>query len=178
MCMCGMMLTMGYFNRDSNNRSGRDNRGGGRDFSPRGGSSFGRSGRDSGPREMFKTVCSNCGKECEVPFRPTSGKPVYCSDCFEKMGGRNSDGGRPERNDRPERRDRPSFERNDRSHTPMADYSKQLSELNAKLDKIILLLTPKIEKTVIEDTIAMPVVNETKEPKLVKTSKVKKDSKK
>ncbi len=35
-----------------------------------------------GPREMFSATCSNCGKEAQVPFRPTSGKPVYCSDCF------------------------------------------------------------------------------------------------
>jgi CxxC-x17-CxxC domain-containing protein len=38
--------------------------------------------RDRGPREMFTTTCSNCGREAKVPFRPTSGKPVYCSDCF------------------------------------------------------------------------------------------------
>ena len=35
-----------------------------------------------GPREMFTATCSSCGKEAQVPFRPTSGKPVYCSDCF------------------------------------------------------------------------------------------------
>ena len=35
-----------------------------------------------GPREMFSATCSSCGKEARVPFRPTNGKPVYCSDCF------------------------------------------------------------------------------------------------
>ena len=40
--------------------------------------------RDFGPREMKKAVCSECGKECEVPFKPTEGKPVYCKDCFMK----------------------------------------------------------------------------------------------
>ena len=35
-----------------------------------------------GPREMFPATCSSCGQETEVPFRPTSGKPVYCSACF------------------------------------------------------------------------------------------------
>ena len=167
---------MGYFNRDargdrdSNNRSGRDNRGGGRGFS--GGRD--RGGFSDGPREMFKTVCSNCGKDCEVPFKPTSGKPVYCSDCFEKMGGRNSDSGRPERNDRPEKRERPSF---DRHQTPNADNSKQLNDLrssseaiNAKLDKIIALLTPKIEEKVTE----LVVTEEVKPEKIekVKTPKV------
>ena len=44
-------------------------------------------GYDRGPREMFTATCSNCGKEAQVPFRPTSGKPVYCSDCFRSMRG-------------------------------------------------------------------------------------------
>ena len=43
--------------------------------------------RDRGPREMFTATCSNCGREAQVPFRPTSGKPVYCSDCFRSMRG-------------------------------------------------------------------------------------------
>ena len=44
-------------------------------------------GYDRGPREMFSATCSNCGREAQVPFRPTSGKPVYCSDCFRSMRG-------------------------------------------------------------------------------------------
>ena len=44
-------------------------------------------GYDRGPREMFTATCSNCGNEARVPFRPTSGKPVYCSDCFRTMRG-------------------------------------------------------------------------------------------
>jgi CxxC-x17-CxxC domain-containing protein len=40
--------------------------------------------RNFGPREMTKTVCSDCGKECEVPFKPTEGRPVYCRDCLPK----------------------------------------------------------------------------------------------
>jgi CxxC-x17-CxxC domain-containing protein len=43
--------------------------------------------RDRGPREMFTATCSNCGREAQVPFRPTSGKPVYCSDCFRTIRG-------------------------------------------------------------------------------------------
>jgi len=38
-----------------------------------------------GPREMHKAVCSKCKKECEVPFKPTEGKPVYCRECFATM---------------------------------------------------------------------------------------------
>jgi CxxC-x17-CxxC domain-containing protein len=40
--------------------------------------------RSFGPREMHKAKCSECGNECEVPFKPTEGKPVYCKDCFMK----------------------------------------------------------------------------------------------
>jgi CxxC-x17-CxxC domain-containing protein len=44
-------------------------------------------GFDRGPRQMFPATCSRCGKETEVPFRPTNGKPVYCSDCFRAARG-------------------------------------------------------------------------------------------
>ncbi len=37
------------------------------------------------PRQMWTATCDNCGKQAEVPFQPTSGKPVYCSDCFEQV---------------------------------------------------------------------------------------------
>jgi len=39
---------------------------------------------DRGPREMHKIICSDCGKEAEVPFKPTEGRPVYCQECFKK----------------------------------------------------------------------------------------------
>ena len=44
---------------------------------------FGGSSR-FGPREMHKVTCSECGKETEVPFKPTDGKPVYCRECYQK----------------------------------------------------------------------------------------------
>lgn len=34
-------------------------------------------------RQLFDAVCSECGIETKVPFQPTSGKPVYCRDCFQ-----------------------------------------------------------------------------------------------
>jgi len=40
--------------------------------------------RDFQAREMHKAICSECKKECEVPFKPTEGKPVYCRECFAK----------------------------------------------------------------------------------------------
>ncbi len=34
------------------------------------------------PREMHKAKCSGCKKDCEVPFKPTEGRDVFCQDCF------------------------------------------------------------------------------------------------
>lgn len=99
---------------------------------------------------MYKATCSNCGKECEVPFRPTSGKPVYCSDCFEKMGGR----GDRQSFDRPRNEERkPSFDQN----------KTQFDALNVKLDRILTLLEPKV---------AEPVTPKPVEEKKLKTKKV------
>jgi len=42
------------------------------------------SGYGDRPRKMYKIVCSDCGKEAEVPFKPTEGRPVYCRECFQK----------------------------------------------------------------------------------------------
>ncbi len=30
-----------------------------------------------------RTVCSHCGKETTVPFKPTQGRPVFCRECFQ-----------------------------------------------------------------------------------------------
>jgi CxxC-x17-CxxC domain-containing protein len=53
-----------------------------------GGRSFG-----GGTREMHPATCSGCGRECQVPFRPTGEKPVYCSDCFQSQRGGGGGGG-------------------------------------------------------------------------------------
>ena len=58
--------------------------GGGGGYSSGGGGGY---GAPRAPREMFTATCSNCGNEARVPFRPTNGKPVYCSDCFRTMRG-------------------------------------------------------------------------------------------
>jgi len=44
-----------------------------------------RSGNYGLPRQMFPTICAECGKDTEVPFKPTNGRPVYCSDCYNKV---------------------------------------------------------------------------------------------
>ncbi|MDO8639662.1 MAG: hypothetical protein Q7R53_01935 [bacterium] len=71
------------FNRSRNDRPGggfrsRPSFGGRPKFGDRG---------DRGPVEMHKAVCDDCKKECEVPFRPTQGKPIFCSNCFENKNG-------------------------------------------------------------------------------------------
>jgi len=62
---------MGDFNRGSGNRnSGRGGFGGMNNFAP---------------REMHKATCAKCKKECEVPFKPKEGRPVYCRECYQSM---------------------------------------------------------------------------------------------
>ena len=54
-------------------------------FGERGGGGFGGGGGFSNrPREMHKATCAECKKECEVPFKPSGDRPVYCRDCFSK----------------------------------------------------------------------------------------------
>jgi CxxC-x17-CxxC domain-containing protein len=71
--------------RQARKASGGYSSGGGGGFSSGGG------GYERGPRQMYPATCDNCGKQTEVPFQPTSGKPVYCSDCFRER--RSSGGG-------------------------------------------------------------------------------------
>jgi CxxC-x17-CxxC domain-containing protein len=33
-------------------------------------------------REYFAVLCSSCGNQAQVPFKPRMDRPVYCSDCF------------------------------------------------------------------------------------------------
>ena len=125
---------MGYFRGDNrDNRSGGSRSfGGNRSFGAK--RSFG--GNRGGDRQMYDAVCDNCGKPCQLPFKPTGDKPVYCRDCFAKMGG----GDRP-RNDAP----RQSFQRSDAPREASPSRA-EFEALNAKLDKILALLTPQAPK--------------------------------
>ena len=115
---------MGDFQRGGPSRPRRDF--GRRNFGGRG-----------GDREMHSAVCSNCGKNCEVPFEPTGSKPVYCFDCFKKMGG-GRDSGRFQ--DRGPRRDDSRPQNNE-----------QLDAINRKVDKILEILTkPAIKEKIVE----------------------------
>jgi CxxC-x17-CxxC domain-containing protein len=40
--------------------------------------------RSAPTREYFAVLCSECGNQAQVPFRPRMDRPVYCSDCFRK----------------------------------------------------------------------------------------------
>lgn len=110
-----------------------------RDFKPRGGSSFGGSrgggfgrksfggDRDRGPVTMHKTVCDQCKKPCEVPFKPTEGKPVYCNNCFGgKREGSTSDYRTPARTD---------FGA-DVNKVSGSEIKKQIEVLNTKIDRL------------------------------------------
>jgi CxxC-x17-CxxC domain-containing protein len=68
-----------------------------------------RQGSGRGSREMNTSVCADCGKECEVPFRPTGDRPVYCQECWVKR--------RPPRTEDRRRREYP---REDRQRRPSA----------------------------------------------------------
>ncbi|MCL5795229.1 MAG: hypothetical protein M1338_02635 [Patescibacteria group bacterium] len=148
---------MRNFNQD-NRSGGRDNR----KFNDR------KSGRSS----MHQAICSDCGRECEVPFRPTGDRPVFCSSCFEKHGNTNParSGGKNFQksnfNDKKmfkavcdkcgrecEVPFRPSgdkpvfcnscFDKGSNTGNKGPDQIKQqLESLNNKLDKILQILTP------------------------------------
>lgn len=156
---------MGNFDR--NDRGG--NRGGG--F--RGGNRGGFGGGNRGPVTMHKAVCDECHKSCEVPFRPSGDKPIYCSECFgsKKEGGNHSDrNDRGVRNDFKPRRDfgdkgpKPFRENNNGGANISEDLKKQLGEMNSKLDRLInaieKLSTPKTSesKVVVPKVVSQKVV--------------------
>lgn len=45
---------------------------------------FGGGGRGAGggERQRFEITCDQCGKTDTVPFKPSSGRPVLCGECF------------------------------------------------------------------------------------------------
>lgn len=97
--------------------SGRPDRNGPRRFPSRD-SDRGSSRRDFRPRNSEErtshtTKCDACGNTCEVPFKPTAGKPVYCDACFKLNKSSGSDRG---------------------------NSSIDLTEINKKLDRILSIL--------------------------------------
>ncbi len=100
--------------------------------------------------EKFDAICAQCGKPCQVPFRPNGKKPVYCSNCFseQKQGGGAPQGaGQGSFN-------KESFPRRD-SFTPtapfppraddrgVADLKRQIDVMTSKIDVILKILETK-----------------------------------
>jgi CxxC-x17-CxxC domain-containing protein len=94
-------------------------------------------------KRMHLAICAECGNECEVPFRPTPGKPIYCRSCFRKG---DSTGSKKE---------------------------EQFKTLNAKLDTIIKLLNSMVpteetrkqlvtSKTVVPQPPKVTIIKQTK----------------
>ena len=154
---------------------------------------------------MFPAVCSSCGKDCEVPFKPTGSKPVFCSNCFEKNGGPSPRRYEERSSGRPNFREREMFdaicdtcgskcklpfrptsgkpifcsscfEKKDvgRNRTTESDQSqKMLEALNTKVDKILKLLTPVEAKkiTSVDDIVNISLDSQVKEPDAPKKKK-------
>ncbi len=116
----------GEMNGDSRDSGSRDSRYGNsrppRMYDSRdGGSNFSQ-------KQMFGATCDQCGERCEVPFRPTNGKPVLCSNCFAASKGEEA---------------RPSHVSTFvPTARPVKDNSAELEAINAKLDKILRIITP------------------------------------
>jgi len=135
-------------------------------------------GGDRGDVEMHKAVCDQCSKTCEVPFRPSGDKPIYCTDCFSNKKGSDR-GARPNFNDRGPRRDfndRPAL-RPEFSHTPVAtpahnDSIKQFAEVNAKLDRLINSIEKLVQAK--NQTVAVPTLQKIEANKAVVAPIVKK----
>jgi CxxC-x17-CxxC domain-containing protein len=123
----GIMLTMGNFNRGRS--GGGRSFGGKRDFNNRG----------ADRPTLHKTICNSCQKECEVPFKPTGNKPVFCRDCFKNNGGSKF-----------EREDfsRPLFDKRNNNCCENAQCCQKgkFEEVNRKLDKVLELLTGCCDK--------------------------------
>ena len=135
---------MRKYNRNSGKKSGRRDfgRSGGRDSGKFGRRDSGRSSRrdsgrsGSGKPEMHEVICDKCGQSCEVPFKPTEGKPVYCRDCFKKEESPRQESrgyGRSRREFRPRHESSESGQGSDK-------LTEEIQQINVKLDKILEML--------------------------------------
>jgi len=156
---------MGNFNRGNRENRGGDRKFGRRPFGGDRGGHRGFGGRRDSDREMHKAVCSSCGISCEVPFKPTGDKPVFCNDCFKNKRSADPQGFRDGRNNNfGDRKQKPSF--NNKGYEKRDDekenqnYKIQFEMLNAKLDKILETLNPITSKEV-----KKPAVNKLKKIK-------------
>lgn len=120
--------------------------------------------RDSGDRQMFSATCANCGDTCEVPFKPTSGKPVLCSKCFS------GDFKAPSI--------QPAGQASD---LDLEELKEMVNGLTVKLDKVLTLLqrtTPVKEITVMKSDASLEGESELPKKKVPKAKAEPKDVKK
>ncbi len=165
----------------TNNKFGGGSKGGDRGGFG-GGNRFGKKNWD-GPKEMHKATCAKCQKTCEVPFRPSGDRPVYCHDCFDKTKSNSSMGNfsRNEGNTFPKREfTAPSAPRSE-GHTnnkQIEEIKHQLDVVTAKLDRLL----QKVEGSSKKETAPAPTKESLKEvvasvvevPKKATFSKTKK----
>lgn len=115
----------------------------------RGGGDRPRFGGSNDRKEMFRATCADCGNSCEVPFRPTGERPIYCRDCFPKNAPARDQGGRGDGGfkksfggDRGTFR-KPSFTpRSAAPDTRGDDLARRMDAMNEKLDTLIRLMKP------------------------------------
>lgn len=128
---------MGDFRKGGDRRFGGRGGGFGNRAGGRGG--FG-GGRPRGPVIMHQAVCDQCGKPCEVPFRPTGDRPVYCNACFEnkRETGNNRGGDKfPQKSyDGYRAPVKPNFG-SDIGKGSNDELKKQLETLNLKMDRLV-----------------------------------------
>lgn len=132
--------------RDSSRSSGRDSdRGERRDFDrpARSEGKFDRreTGRSHskvpGGLELFEVTCDKCGRKCDVPFKPTGNKPVYCRTCFrQNESGESGDNFESKGKFRDRSREKFSDDFESKSNIS----SKDVEIINRKLDKIMKAL--------------------------------------
>ncbi len=179
-----------YSNDDRGGWKPKKSFGGGRSFG--GDRDF---GGDREKPEMHQTVCSDCGDECEVPFKPNGRKPVFCRSCFKKddfeegsndrrnngfeRNDRGSDRGERRDFDRPRYEDKPRFEKPRFEDKPRFDkpqatesYKAQFEMLNFKMDIIIKAL-----QSMGMNTSALKPVKEAKVEKEMPKEEAKKEVK-
>ena len=154
------------------NFQGGGNRGGGFGGGNRGGFGGGkpsfRGGDRGGNRDnvMHKATCSECGKSCEVPFRPSGDKPVYCNECFsskrteEERGPRADFGNRGPKREYNDRPSAPRTESKPASSPSNDETKKQLGEISVKLDRLLgaieKLTAPKMDAPVAKVAVVAP----------------------
>ncbi|MCB0732731.1 MAG: hypothetical protein KDC88_17035 [Ignavibacteriae bacterium] len=102
-----------------------------------------RQGRDSERPMMHKATCDHCGRDCEVPFKPTSGKPIYCSSCFDKHQNKDQKKYGSERDDRRFNSGENRRRGND-NEKGTNQLGKEIAQLNKKLDRILEILNSEL----------------------------------